>query len=351
MIDIKYLAVLFLACFFMSTLGTYTLKKIFNRLQIIDVPGERRSHSVPTPRGGGMAIVGTFLIAFLLVGLFQSFNQRIFWGLLLSSAAISALGFLDDLYTLPRTPRILAWIGITALSILFGIHLQSLTLPIIGTIHFGILSPLVTFLWLIGVTNFFNFMDGINGLAGFEALLVSGFLAGIAYWAGNVLVFIPSVIVFAAALGFLPHNFPKAKIFMGDGGSNFLGYIFAGLAIIGSQDTANTIPFVVPVILLLMFLLDAASTLLKRLPKGKEWLEPHRDHLYQRLIKLGYSHAQVTLGYTAINLFLGIMAILYFGSGGYLSLGYLGLTVVPFLALVIFTVLREKRYNSVVNIQ
>jgi UDP-GlcNAc:undecaprenyl-phosphate GlcNAc-1-phosphate transferase len=351
MIDIKYLAVLFLACFVLSTLGTYALKKIFTRYQIIDVPGERRSHSVPTPRGGGMAIVGTFLLVFLVVGFFYSFKQSTFWGLFLSGLAISILGFLDDLYTLPRTPRILAWVGITTLSILFGIHLQSITFPIIGTVKFGILSPLVTFLWLIGVTNFFNFMDGINGLAGFEALLVSGFLAGIAYGAGNVLVFIAAGIIFAAALGFLPHNFPKAKIFMGDGGSNFLGYVFAALSIIGSKDLAHPIPFIVPVILLLMFLLDAASTLLKRLPKGKDWLEPHRDHLYQRLIKLGYSHAQVTLEYTIINIFLGIMAILYFRTSGILSLGYLIVSVIPFLILVIFTVLREKRYNSVVNTQ
>lgn len=343
MIDIKFILVILIACFFLSTLGTWLLKKVFLRYQIIDLPDERRSHSVPTPRGGGMAIVGTFLLAFFVVGYFYPFRQSTFWGLMLSSVAISVLGFLDDLYTLPRTPRILAWVGITVLSILFGIHLQSISLPIIGTIKFGILSPVVTFLWLIGVTNFFNFMDGINGLAGFEALLVSGFLAGIAYWAGNGLVFMAAVIIFGAALGFLPHNFPKAKIFMGDGGSNFLGYIFAALSIIGNKDLAHPIPFIVPVILLLMFLLDAASTLLKRLPQGKDWLEPHRDHLYQRLIKLGYSHAQVTLGYTVINLFLGIMAVLYFRSGGYLSLGYLVLSIVPFLAVVIFTVLREKK--------
>ena len=130
---------------------------------------------------------------------------------------------------------------------------------------------------------------------------------------------------------------------MGDGGSNFLGYIFAALAIVGSRDTTSPIPFIVPVILLLMFLLDGASTLIKRLPKGKDWLEPHRDHLYQRLIKLGYSHAQVTLTYTTINIFLGIMAIYYFKSSGILSLGYLILSLIPFVALTIFTVLREKK--------
>ena len=343
MIDIIISITIFIACFFLSTLGTWLLKKVFIHYQVIDIPDERRSHTVPTPRGGGMAIVGTFLLAFFIVGLIHPFKQNIFWGLMIASLAISILGFLDDLYTLPRTPRILAWIGITAITILFGIDLKSITFPIIGTINFGILSPLVTFFWLIGVTNFFNFMDGINGLAGLEALLVSGFLAGIAFWAGNAIVFAAALIIAAAALGFIPHNFPKAKIFMGDGGSNFLGFIFASLTIVGSQDLAYPIPFIVPVILLLMFLLDGASTLLKRLPKGKDWLEPHRDHLYQRLIKLGYSHTQVTLAYASINVFLGIMAIYYYKSSGILSLGYLILSLIPFVALTIFTVLREKK--------
>jgi UDP-GlcNAc:undecaprenyl-phosphate GlcNAc-1-phosphate transferase len=349
MIDTIDILLLIGICFLLSFAGTYALKKLFIRYQVIDLPGERRSHTTPTPRGGGMAIVAAFLLIFLVVGFTLPFERNIYWGILLAGAAISALGFVDDLYTLPRTPRILAWIGITALSILFGINLRSINLPILGTIQFGFLSPLFTFLWLIGVTNFFNFMDGINGLAGFEALLAAGFLAGIAYGAGNLFLFVAALIVFSGALGFLPHNFPRAKIFMGDGGSNFLGYVFAALTIIGSQSGENAIPFLVPTILLLMFLLDAASTLLKRLPKGKDWLEPHRDHLYQRLIKLGYSHSQVTLGYAAINLFLGMMAILYYRSSGFLSLLYLGLSVIPFLGLVIFTVFKERRYNSVLN--
>ena len=351
MIDFNTILLLIVICFALSLVGTNGLKKLFARLHVVDLPGARRSHTTPTPRGGGMAIVVTFLLVFLLAGYYLQFERSTFWGLLLSGLAISALGFVDDLYTLSRTPRILAWVGITALSIIFGIHLKSITLPFLGTIQFGVLSYPFTFLWLIGVTNFFNFMDGINGLAGLEAVLVGGFLAVIAFGAGNQMVLVAAVILFAGSLGFLPHNFPQAKIFMGDGGSNFLGYLFAALTIIGSQSSDNSIPFIVPTILLLMFLLDAATTLIKRLPEGKDWLEPHRDHLYQRLIKLGYTHSQVTLGYTAINLFLGLMAVLYFRSSGLLQIVYFGLSVLPFLALLLFTVRKEKRYNSVLNNQ
>lgn len=326
----------------MSYITTIIIKKLAYRYSVVDEPGERRSHDKVTPRGGGMAIVLTFLIIFLLPGLFQSYSQKLFWGLIINGLAIAILGFLDDLYTLSRTPRIIAWFAITVVSIIFGIELNTITLPILGVIRFGFLSPLVTFLWLIGVTNLFNFMDGIDGLAGFEALIASGFLAGIAFYTGNTLVFSASVIIFGAVLGFLPHNFPKAKIFMGDGGSNFLGYLFAALAVIGSQGDQSQIPFIIPVILLSMFLWDGGTTLIKRLPKGKDWLEPHRDHYYQRLIKLGYTHKKVTLFYCALNLILGVIALLFLRINERFSLALILFSVIPFLIVLIVTNRLEK---------
>jgi len=169
------------------------------------------------------------------------------------------------------------------------------------------------------------------------------FLSGIAFYTGNGLVFTASVIIFGAVLGFLPHNFPKAKVFMGDGGSNFLGYIFAALAVIGSQSDNNQISFIIPVILLSLFLLDGGTTLIKRLPKGKDWLEPHRDHYYQRLIKLGISHKNVTLLYSALNLLLGVIALLVQKTNERLSLVLILISVVPFLIVMIITREFERR--------
>ncbi len=304
---------------------------------ILDIPSQRSSHEEPTPRGGGIALVISFAVLFPVIQFYYLKETPINWGLYISCIAISLLGFIDDLTTLSKRIRILTWVGITILALFAGVSFDSINIPIIGTIEFGILSPLTTFFWLIGLTNLFNFMDGINGLAGLEALIVSGFLAGIALFTGNLMIFVISTIVFGSVLGFLPHNFPIAKVFMGDVGSNFLGFLFAALALIGNEGDAHHIPFLVPVILLMMFLLDAGTTLLRRLPKGKDWLKPHRDHYYQRLIILGYSHSQVTFLYSFFNLILGFLAVTYIKSDGLLSLLVAIASLFPFLVVVILT--------------
>ncbi len=342
-LDLLLIIILGILSLVLSYFGTQRIKRWALNRGVIDIPNQRSSHKDPTPRGGGMAIVASFLIVMLLIGLFRSNNTMQYWGLIINGLTIAGLGFLDDLYTLPRTPRIIAWIVITVVSIIFGIELNTITLPILGVIRFGFLSPLVTFLWLIGVTNLFNFMDGIDGLAGCEALIVAGFLAVIAFYAGNTLVFSASVVIFGAVLGFLPHNFPTAKIFMGDGGSNFLGYLFAALAVIGSQGDQSQIPFIIPVILLSMFLWDGGTTLIKRLPKGKDWLEPHRDHYYQRLIKLGYTHKQVTSLYSVLNLILGVIALLFLQSNEFISFGLVLVSIIPFLLVVFVTNILERK--------
>jgi UDP-N-acetylmuramyl pentapeptide phosphotransferase/UDP-N-acetylglucosamine-1-phosphate transferase len=348
---VEPLGFLFLA-FSISYLGTFVVRRWALRNKVVDIPNERSSHNRPTPRGGGMAIVASFFAAMLLTRFFYSFGGKTYWGLLFNAAAIAILGIIDDLHSLSRRRRFVVWIIIAVVSMAFDIRLRTVALPVIGDIPLGALSPLITFVWLIGVTNLYNFMDGIDGLAGGEAISVAGFLAIISLLYGNMFIFVTSLIVLGAALGFLLHNLPPARIFMGDGGSNFLGFAFAALAIIGSQSGAASIPFVIPVILLGTFLFDATITLLKRIPKGKKWLKPHRDHYYQRLIIMGYSHKQVTSLYCLINILLGCVALLYIRSDGFVALGLLAVALVPLLLVAVATkVLEAKRASLQVEAQ
>jgi UDP-N-acetylmuramyl pentapeptide phosphotransferase/UDP-N-acetylglucosamine-1-phosphate transferase len=321
----------------------YIYKRVAARFNIIDVPSQRSSHEVPTPRGGGLAIVITFIIFFPVVLYYFGQGSVNYWGVYFCSIAISALGFIDDLTTLSKKIRVLVWVVIAAVSIIAGISLNRISLPGLRIINFGIFNPFLTFIWLIGLTNLYNFMDGINGLAGLEALIVSGFLAGFAFYAGNMMILAVSLIIFGAVLGFLPYNFPNAKVFLGDVGSNFLGYIFASLAIIGNQGESDHIPFLIPVFLLMMFLLDGGTTLIRRLPKGRDWLEPHRDHFYQRLVLLGHSHSQVALLYSFLNILLGILAVYYLRSDGLSAWLVAICSIMPFLLVVMYTYLSEKK--------
>jgi UDP-GlcNAc:undecaprenyl-phosphate GlcNAc-1-phosphate transferase len=335
------------ASLIISATLTGVIKQAALRFGVVDEPGERRSHTRPTPRGGGVAIVITFFVFMFVALVYQMDITPEILGLIISGLGITLLGLADDIMTLSRNFRLAFWVLITAIAVFFGISLNQINLPLIGVIEFGIFSPVITFLWLIGVTNFFNFMDGIDGLAAGEAISAGGFLMVVSLRVGNEMVLFSSVIILGGALGFMIHNFPPAKVFMGDGGSNFLGFIFAALAVLGGKAESGQIPFVVPVILLNMFLLDGSVTLIKRLPKGKDWLEPHRDHYYQRLIKLGLSHLQVTLMYSSMNVILGGVAYFYLiAADELLRAGLLVLSAVPFLFVVIITHRRELRVST-----
>jgi len=309
-----------LTAFLLTALSLFPLRRWLLRWNIVDAPGKRSLHASPTPRGGGLSIVAIFYLTILVAHFVLGVDGQGFWGLVITALAIALLGFADDLSNLPRRVRFAVWIVIAAVAMLAGIRLTHIVLPVIGRIEFGWLAYPLTFVWLIGVTNFYNFMDGIDGLAGGEAVIVGAFLAIIAFASGNLFIAVTSLLIAACALGFLIHNFPPARIFMGDGGSNFLGYAFAALGVLGAEYGNPPIPFVVPVLLLGMFLFDATIVLLKHLPRGKNWLEPHRDHYYQRLILLGYSHLQVTLLYWAGSFLLGLGALWYLATADALAL-------------------------------
>lgn len=294
--------------------------------QVLDLPNARSSHVLPTPRGGGIAIVLSFLAAVAVLAVSGTVSPAVAVAHLGAGLLVAAVGFVDDLRGLSARWRLLAhfaaaawalyWLGVANLA-------HALPLPL------WLLLPLaaVALAWLL---NLYNFMDGIDGLAGIEALTVAGSLALLAAWAGSGELAVLALALALAAAGFLRWNWPPAKIFMGDVGSGFVGCAF-GLLLL--QAAAEPRLLWAGVLLLGVFIVDATVTLLRRLLRGERAGEAHRSHAYQRAARRLRSHRSVSLTVAAINLCWLLPLAAALASGRLAALPALLVAWLPLLAL------------------
>lgn len=277
-----------------------------------DVPNERSSHTKVTPRGGGTAIVAAFLVGISLIHLIGDKTPvytPYFLGFLFSSFVIAALSLYDDFKPVSFKIKLGGQIIGIIVGLLAGIVIDLVHLPVFGEVHFGAWAYPLTFLWILGLTNAYNFIDGLDGLAASIAVIAALFLAYISFQQGSHFIYLTSLTLAAASFGFLVFNWSPAKIFMGDVGSTFLGFSFAVMAVIAARyDHSHTSLFVVP-LLLFHFIFDTAFTFSRRLLAGDHVFTAHRSHLYQLLNRIGYSHKQVTLIYSAMAVCQGWAAI------------------------------------------
>lgn len=275
-----------LAVLAVSAALTWGARHYALRRNLLDQPGERRSHGVATPRGGGIAIVLTLLLSTGVAALIWPGARAQLGVFGLGLALVAGIGWWDDHRPLPAIRRLL--VHVLAAALLAGLVWQA---------SGNVLQAVLALLFATSLINIWNFMDGINGIATTQAVLV-----GIAF----ALVLpapygLAGVVLGLACLGFLPFNFPQGRIFMGDVGSGALGYAVAALVCLASVRThINWMLLLVP---LSAFLVDAGFTLLSRMLSGQRWMEPHTQHLYQRLVKGGASHSLVTGLYFVFGLF------------------------------------------------
>ncbi|MBX3053008.1 MAG: glycosyltransferase family 4 protein [Caldilineaceae bacterium] len=278
--------------------------------RMLDIPNERSSHTHPTPRGGGLVIVVCTLLGLWLSDWF--FAARIpvqaMAGYSLGAALIALVSWLDDLRSLSNRIRFSAHAAGALLILLAVGFWQEVDLPFVGFVHWGWLGVPFTFLWVVGLTNAYNFMDGIDGLAGSQAVIAGAGWAGLGWLGGEPLVSLLGLLVAGSSFGFLLHNWPPARIFMGDVGSAFLGFTFAALSVLAAQQNPRLA--VAGILLLWPFLFDTAFTFLRRLRRRENVFAAHRSHLYQRLVIAGYSHRTVTLLYSGLAL---VGVVLAFG--------------------------------------
>ena len=299
---------------------------------LLDVPNARSSHSVPTPRGGGVAIVTSALLGLPLLAADGVLPLPALWGLIGAGGLVALVGFLDDHRHIAARWRLLAhfaaaiwaltWLGGAPPLMLFGTEVD------LG--WFGVVLAAVYLVWLL---NLYNFMDCIDGIASVEAICVG---------LGGALLFMLSdhtglatvpLVLAAAAAGFLFWNFPPAKIFMGDAGSGFLG-IVVGVMSLQAGWVAPEL-FWSWVILLGVFVTDATVTLLRRLMRGDRFYEAHRSHAYQHASRRFGRHLPVTLAVAAIDLLWLLPIALWVGVGGLDGLLGVALAYLPLVALAL----------------
>ncbi len=292
-----------------SAVVTFFVRRFALRARLLDIPNERSSHTVPVPRLGGVGLVcGIWAVAAATATIRV---HPTLWMTLFSTLPLYLLIY-DDLLAafgkhMKQMPKFATQFTASILLILkSGFMLQTITLPAIGQFHLGWAAIPVTFLWLLYVTNIYNFMDGIDGLAGSQGLLIAATLFAIAASAGSPALPILALALAGASMGFLVFNRPPASIIMGDVGSAFLGFLLAACGVLGEREGVS---FLTMPILLGPFLFDATYTLLRRLLRGENIFQAHRLHLYQRLVRLGVCPAWVDLLYVLALLPCGLSAI------------------------------------------
>jgi UDP-GlcNAc:undecaprenyl-phosphate GlcNAc-1-phosphate transferase len=326
-----------------SYLLTFVMRQ---RFKIMDQPNQRSSHQQPTPRSGGVAIVLACSLAialYLLLGDESLLSSGVLGHFVFAYAIIVIMSLIDDIKQIGVQGKLIAQVMAAVLVVSAGFWVRLIDVPFIGPVDLGWAGGLITVFWIVAVTNAFNFMDGLDSLAGGQAVITAVTLALITFLTGSHFVFVISYVIAAASLGFLLHNLPPARIFMGDTGSQFLGFTFALLGVIASQlDMAETTIMIVP-ILLFSFLWDTAFTLIRRKLAGDP-ISAHRTHLYQLLNRLGWSHRQVASLYHGFALLQGLLALMIYAVQGLSSLIALALLVAIFtlFSLIVVKKARQK---------
>ncbi len=288
--------------------------RIMIAVRVLDRPDPRKVHTLDTPKGGGVGVVVAFLVGIAVLYRFAQFARLAdpyFVGVIEASLAIAVVAFLDDMYDWKFTVKLAAQILAAVVAVASGIYVVDYRIPHLGALSIGWLAPPVTALWLLFATNAMNFIDGLDGLAAGVALIAACFLAGIAAEHGGWFAYFAALLLAAGLAGFLPFNFPRARIFMGDVGSQFCGFTLAILAVVASRLENVDLSFLIVPMLLSGVLFDVAFTLMRRTLAGERLTEPHRGHLYQVAQRSGLAPATVTLVHWGFAGFGGICALLF----------------------------------------
>jgi len=320
----------FLIALIVSYVATFLVEKFAVRVQAVDHPNQRKIHKKVTPRLGGLAIFFGMIAGIL----YLQPNHVYLYPILLGALVIVLTGALDDRYTIRPTLKLSGQLIAAALVVFSGITIERVTLPFLGIIEFNpFFGAFITILWIVGITNAINLIDGLDGLAtGVTTIaLISIFIMSLIDT--QMLVAMFSIVLIGANLGFLPHNFYLAKIYMGDTGSNFLGYMISVISIVGLFKEVAFFSFIIPVIVLAIPIFDTLTAIVRRLYNKESIMMADNKHIHYQLIQGGYSHRKTVLIIYAFSALFGFLAILFSYSTTLVSLL---ITIVVIFGLHVF---------------
>lgn len=327
----------FFMAMLLAFLVTPFVMKLAWKIGAVDVPGDaRRVHKKPMPRLGGLAIYIAFIMAGLITLPLKSPSVK---GILLGSTIIVIIGILDDIYDLPAKVKLVGQIAAAGILVLFGTKVNLITNPLGGMFVLGKLAIPATLFWVVGITNTLNFIDGLDGLAAGVAAIAAFTMMLVNLSLEQASGTLVMALLAGAAIGFLPYNFNPAKIFMGDTGAMFLGFVLAAQAIEGAVKSATAMALIIPILALGLPIFDTAYAILRRFVNGKPLMQADKGHVHHRLLDIGLSQKQAVVYMYLISISLGICSIV---------LARLGMKqgIIAF-ALVISMLLISVRYINI----
>lgn len=300
------LTALCMSAFVIACLSMPLVILLARKIGAVDKPDARKVHNSTMPRLGGLAI----FTAFIIPALFLVQVSTAYMGIIVGGTIVFLVGVLDDIYQLSPRVKLAGQCIAAATAMHFGILVHFLTNPFDGMMGLGYLSLPITFLWIVGITNAVNLIDGLDGLAAGVSGIAALTMGIVAYLQGQQMVFMLALLLLAAIAGFLPFNFYPARTFMGDGGSNFLGFVLACLAIMGLAKSAAVISLFIPIVILGIPIFDTFFAIIRRIYNKAPIFMPDKAHLHHRLMAMGFSHLSSVLIIYAISGFFGTSAVI-----------------------------------------
>ena len=278
----------------------------------MDAPDARKVHKKPIPRIGGLGIYAAFMVSMLTVMAFTDLSADVFHelvGLMVSGTMIVILGLIDDYTNLPAKVKLAGQIAAACVLVAFDVRIDFISDPFGDFLYLEVFAIPATIFWIVGLTNTVNLIDGLDGLAAGVATIAAVTIFLVALQQDFLLVAVLTAALAGAAIGFLYYNFNPARIFMGDTGSMFLGFMLAGISIIGAVKSAATIALIVPILALGLPILDTTFAIVRRYRGGVPIFKPDKGHLHHRLLDLGFTQRQAVLLMYVISALLGLSAV------------------------------------------